>query len=79
MIRGKAFKIGLPGRSALLGDPQDKASKGAPANWVVGAPGAELDALVIVAGDTRATVNEKAPARCLMSPTRIFSRRMVSR
>lgn len=59
-IPSEAFKIGLPGRSALLGDPQDKASKGAPINWVVGAPGAELDALVIVAGDTRATVDEKA-------------------
>jgi Dyp-type peroxidase family len=59
-IPSEAFKIGLPGRSALLGDPQDKASKGAPINWVVGAPGAEPDALVIVAGDTRATVDEKA-------------------
>ena len=59
-ISSEAFKIGLPGRSALLGDPQDKASRGAPANWVVGAPGAELDALVIVAGDTRGTVDEKA-------------------
>jgi Dyp-type peroxidase family len=59
-ISSEAFKIGLPGRSALLGDPQNKTSKGAPANWVVGAPGAELDALVVVAGDTRATVDEKA-------------------
>jgi Dyp-type peroxidase family len=59
-IASEAFKIGLPGRSKLLGDPQDKASNGAPANWVVGAPGAELDALVIVAGDTRQTVDAKA-------------------
>jgi hypothetical protein len=59
-IPSEAFKIGLPGRSALLGDPQDKASKGAPINWVVGAPGTELDALVVVAGDTRTTVDEKA-------------------
>lgn len=59
-IASEAFKIGLPGRSALLGDPQDKADRGSPANWVVGALGFELDALVIVAGDTRASVDAKA-------------------
>jgi Dyp-type peroxidase family len=63
-IKSEAFKIGMPGRSALLGDPQDEASKGAPANWVVGAPAAELDALVIIAGDTRATVDKKANEIC---------------
>jgi Dyp-type peroxidase family len=57
-ISSEAFKIGLPGRSAMLGDPRD--GKGSPATWVVGAPGGELDALVIVAGDTRASVDAKA-------------------
>jgi Dyp-type peroxidase family len=57
-IASEAFKIGLPGRSALLGDPREGA--GSPACWAVGAPGAELDALVIVAGDTRETVDEAA-------------------
>jgi Dyp-type peroxidase family len=59
-IPSEAFKIGMPGRSALLGDPQDKTSKGAPAKWVVGAPGAEFDALLIVAGDSRDSVDAKA-------------------
>jgi Dyp-type peroxidase family len=59
-FQSEAFKIGMPGRSAMLGDPEDKISKGAPANWVVGAPGAELDALVVIAGDTRTTVDDQA-------------------
>jgi Dyp-type peroxidase family len=59
-FESEAFKVGLPGRSALLGDPQDPASPGNPANWVVGAPGAELDALVIVAGDDRESVDAAA-------------------
>jgi Dyp-type peroxidase family len=59
-IESEAFKIGLPGRSALLGDPQDPSSRGSPANWVVGAPGAELDALVVVAGDDRPSVDAEA-------------------
>jgi len=54
-IGSEAFRIGLPGRSALLGDPREGA--GSPTKWAVGAPGAELDALVIVAGDTRETVD----------------------
>jgi Dyp-type peroxidase family len=59
-IQSEAFKIGMPGRAAMLGDPQDKTSKGSPTRWVVGAPGAELDALVVVAGDTRTTVDARA-------------------
>jgi Dyp-type peroxidase family len=59
-IESEAFKIGLPGRSALLGDPQDPSSPGSPADWVVGAPGAELDALVVVAGDDRPSVDAEA-------------------
>jgi deferrochelatase/peroxidase EfeB len=59
-IESEAFKIGLPGRSALLGDPLDIGSPGNPPNWVVGAPGAELDALVIVAGDDRPSVDTEA-------------------
>lgn len=57
-ISSEAFKIGLPGRSAMLGDP--RVGKGSPTSWGVGAPGSELDALVIVAGDTRASVDAKA-------------------
>lgn len=60
MIESEAFKIGLPGRSAMLGDPQNPSSPGSPTNWVVGAPGAELDAMVIVAGDDRPSVDAEA-------------------
>lgn len=59
-IASAAFKAGLPTRSALLGDPRE--GPGSPSSWVVGAPGAELDALVIVAGDTRASVDAVADA-----------------
>src|SRR5258707_5485292 len=38
-----AFKLGLPARSSLLGDPIDPSAEGYPANWVVGTPGSELD------------------------------------
>jgi Dyp-type peroxidase family len=57
-IRSEAFKIGLQGRSPMLGDPLS--GKGSPSEWVVGAQGEELDAIVIVAGDTRDSVNQRA-------------------
>jgi Dyp-type peroxidase family len=56
----EAFKIGLVGRSRLLGDPQASDSPGNPTNWVIGAPGAELDALVVIAGDDRESVDAAA-------------------
>jgi Dyp-type peroxidase family len=59
-IRSEAFQQGLPARSALLGDPVDASSEGHPSKWVVGASGAELDALLVVAGDERARVDERA-------------------
>jgi Dyp-type peroxidase family len=57
-----AFQQGLVARSGLLGDPLDPADPGHPSNWVVGAPGAELDALVVVAGDARAEASARAAA-----------------
>jgi Dyp-type peroxidase family len=59
-IPDAAFRQGLVARSALLGDPTDPASEGHPLKWVVGAPGAELDALIVVAGNTRAAVTARA-------------------
>src|SRR5260221_4966353 len=50
----EAYKAGLPARAALLGDPSDPENEGHPSNWVVGKPGMELDALVVIAGDNRA-------------------------
>ena len=55
-----AFKIGLPGRSALLGDPLDPHKPGHPQMWSVGAPGDELDLMVVVAGDDRESVASRA-------------------
>jgi Dyp-type peroxidase family len=47
-----AFRIGMLGRSELLGDPTDQSDEGHPSHWKVGGPGQELDALILVAGDT---------------------------
>lgn len=61
-IPSPAFQGGLLVRSSLLGDPTTQAEEGNPANWVVGRPGEELDALVVIAGDSRATVDAEARA-----------------
>jgi Dyp-type peroxidase family len=59
-IQSEAYQQGMPARSALLGDPTDVKAEGHPSNWVVGAPGAEIDALIVDAGDERAQVDERA-------------------
>jgi Dyp-type peroxidase family len=55
-----AFKNGLVQRSALLGDPTDPTVLGHPSTWSVGKPGEELDILVVVGGDDRKSVKERA-------------------
>jgi Dyp-type peroxidase family len=57
-IESEAFRIGMLGRSELLGDPTDPSDEGHPSQWKVGAPGQELDALILVAGDTRGCVEK---------------------
>jgi Dyp-type peroxidase family len=47
----ESFRQGLAERSTYLGDPTDPAHRGHRANWVVGGPENEADALVIVAAD----------------------------
>ncbi|MEV8372763.1 Dyp-type peroxidase [Kribbella sp. NPDC056861] len=47
----ESFRQGLAERSTYLGDPTDPAQRGHRANWVVGGPDNEADALVIVAAD----------------------------
>lgn len=59
-IPSVAYREGLPKRSALLGDPLEVDNPGHPGKWVVGAPGNELDALIVVAGDTRDVTTVKA-------------------
>jgi Dyp-type peroxidase family len=59
-IPSPAFKNGLVERSALLGDPTDPATPGHPSRWTVGRPGKELDILIVVAGDDRKSVKERA-------------------
>jgi Dyp-type peroxidase family len=54
-----AFRQGLAARSAYLGDPTGPNDEGNPLRWKVGAPGSDLDALIIVAGDTRPLVDAK--------------------
>jgi len=60
MIPDDAFQAGLVVRSKLLGDPVGSAKEGDPVNWIVGGPGAELDALVLVAGTGRGDVTKRA-------------------
>lgn len=46
-----AFRLGLPTRSSLLGDPTDPKNPGSPENWTVGGPGKVPDVLVVIAAD----------------------------
>jgi Dyp-type peroxidase family len=59
-IDSEAFQLGMAARSKFLGDPADPHAEGHPSRWVVGGTGAELDALLIVAGDHRDTVTARA-------------------
>jgi Dyp-type peroxidase family len=59
-IPSEAFRKGLAARSTFLGDPTDLSAEGAPPNWKVGAPGKELDALFVLAGDDRTAVDAAA-------------------
>jgi Dyp-type peroxidase family len=59
-IPSTAFKHGMARRSTLLGDPTDPASQGNPKKWVVGGTDAEIDALIVVAGDDRSDVSKEA-------------------
>jgi Dyp-type peroxidase family len=54
-----AFQQGLATRSAYLGDPVEPGNEGTPAKWKVGGPENELDALIVVAGDTRPVVDTR--------------------
>lgn len=58
MIPSDAFREGLAARSAMLGDPPS--GEGSPGKWEVGGAGKELDALFIVAGDSRTDVSTRA-------------------
>ncbi len=59
-IHSVAFKQGLAARSALLGDPQGVTHPGDPRNWIVGGADHELDAIIVVADDSREAVDEVA-------------------
>lgn len=54
----EAFKVGLAGRSSLLGDPTDPAAEGNPANWQFGGPGREADILLVVGTDLGPTMDQ---------------------
>ncbi len=58
-IPGEAFRRGLAARSALLGDPTDPKAEGHPSRWIVGKPGNELDALLVVAGDDQSEIEDR--------------------
>jgi Dyp-type peroxidase family len=62
LIPSEAFHSGMVKRSALLGDSTDPNNEGYPENWFVGKPGFELDALIIIAGDHRHAVSDRAHA-----------------
>lgn len=52
-FRDSAFRLGLPERAGLLGDPTNPAALGHPQNWVIGGPGNVADIVLIVASDDR--------------------------
>jgi Dyp-type peroxidase family len=61
-ISSPAFHAGMVQRSPFLGDPVDPVSLGHPSKWTVGAAGAELDAMIVCAGDDRVRVTAAADA-----------------
>jgi Dyp-type peroxidase family len=71
-IPSEAFRQGLAARSGFLGDPQNVKDEGNPANWTVGAPGHELDGLIVIAGDTREMVDERSRAVAELSQSAGF-------
>ena len=61
-IPSPAFQQGLAARSSYLGDPHDPDNshyEGNPENWKIGGPKNEADALIIIAGDTRESVDQR--------------------
>jgi Dyp-type peroxidase family len=58
-ITSVAFKLGMPARSRLLGDPDDPGDPGHPARWKVGGTQSRADVMVVVAGDSSKSVQEK--------------------
>ena len=59
-IPSQAFRQGLAARSSFLGDPTDAMEEGSPDNWKVGGPKNPVDAMFIIAGDTREAVDRRA-------------------
>ena len=59
-IPSEAFRVGLVARSRMLGDPVDTSREGHPSQWKVGPAGNELDAIIVTAGDDRASVRKHA-------------------
>lgn len=59
-IPSDAFQRGLTERSTMLGDPVDPSNEGNPNNWVVGGMKGELDALILIAGDSSDQVDARA-------------------
>jgi Dyp-type peroxidase family len=57
-IPSQAFQLGLAARSTMLGDPANPSDEGNPAKWVVGGMRGELDALILVAGDSTDLVEQ---------------------
>ena len=56
----EAFRIGLAGRSSVLGDPTDPRAEGNPANWVFGGPEKQADVLIVLGADRDATMEDHA-------------------
>lgn len=59
-FKSPAFRGGLASRSGLLGDPLDPDDPASAINWVVGGPGNELDAMLVIAGDHQSDVRALA-------------------
>ncbi|SUX30570.1 Dyp-type peroxidase [Chromobacterium vaccinii] len=59
-LASPAFQQNMAARSALLGDPADPSNEGHSSNWVIGGPGNEPDMLLVLAGDGREALDQKA-------------------
>jgi Dyp-type peroxidase family len=58
-IFDEPFKLGLPARSRVLGDPVEPDAGGYCGNWIVGGPDAVPDILMIIAGNDRERVADR--------------------
>jgi Dyp-type peroxidase family len=61
-LADEPFKKGLAARSGGLGDPNDPSAPGHPRNWLFGGPSKPVDAVLLVAADDLASLEQTSAA-----------------